>query len=250
MARRTRSASSLDVIQVAGLPEPVEVRRHPSARRMTLRVSRIGRSIVLTVPPGSDIVEAGRFVDRHVEWVRQRLDSAPKATALADGARLPIRGVEHRIVFTGATRAQVPVRICLGQGGATERQILVSGQPEHGPRRLLDWLVAEARRDLDDSVVRHARALGLHPRRITIRDQKSRWGSCSSSGRLSFSWRLILAPPFVLDYVAAHEVAHLAEMNHSPRFWALVSRTCPRVVEAKAWLSSDGLALHAFDALD
>jgi len=213
---------------------------------MTLRVSRVGRSVVLTVPPGSDIGEAGRFVGRHVDWVRKRLDSAPKATAFVDGERLPIRGVEHRIRFTGEPRALLPVYCSAGRAGSMEPEVMVGGHAEHAPRRLLDWLVEEARRDLDTSVLKHARALGLRPRRITIRDQKSRWGSCSSSGRLSFSWRLILAPPHVLDYVAAHEVAHLAEMNHGPRFWALVAQACPGHRDAMTWLSRSGPALHGY----
>ena len=102
-------------------------------------------------------------------------------------------------------------------------RLKVAGRPEHAARRLRDWLVAEARADLDDRVAWHAGKLGVRARRITLRDQTSRWGSCSASGLLSFSWRLILAPAFVLDYVAAHEVAHLLEMNHGPRFWKLVA---------------------------
>ena len=92
----------------------------------------------------------------------------------------------------------------------------------------------------------HARNLGVRARRITLRDQKSRWGSCSSAGQLSFSWRLVLAPPFVLDYVAAHEVAHLAEMNHGPRFWRLVAKTLPAFEEAKVWLRIHGMDLYRY----
>src|SRR5690606_2528149 len=100
--------------------------------------------------------------------------------------------------------------------------------------------------DLDAAVLRHAGNLGLRPKRIAVRDQTSRWGSCSTTGLLSFSWRLILAPPLVLDYVAAHEVAHLAEMNHGPRFWALVKKSMPRMEEAKEWLRVYGMDLHRF----
>ena len=93
------------------------------------------------------------------------------------------------------------------------------------------------------AVQHHAAALGVRARRITLRDQKSRWGSCTSDGNLSFSWRLVLAPPIVLDYVAAHEVAHLSEMNHGPRFWRLVEDVCPRFREAEQWLRTEGKAL-------
>ncbi|MEZ5854945.1 MAG: SprT family zinc-dependent metalloprotease [Hyphomicrobiaceae bacterium] len=127
-------------------------------------------------------------------------------------------------------------------------RLLVSGDLEHAPRRLRDWLQSEARKDLGERCDHHAEQLGLKIRRITVRDQKSRWGSCSSDGQLSFSWRLILAPPLVLDYVAAHEVAHLAEMNHGPRFWKLVKKTMPRLEEAKLWLRTKGMNLYRYGA--
>ena len=124
--------------------------------------------------------------------------------------------------------------------------LCVAGQREHAPRRLQDWLTGQARKDLSDRVAHHAGALGLRPRRISVRDQTSRWGSCSSTGQLCFSWRLVLAPRHVLDYVAAHEVAHLAEMNHSTRFWALVARTFHDMGRSKAWLNAHGRELHCY----
>ncbi|HRD76941.1 MAG TPA: SprT family zinc-dependent metalloprotease [Hyphomicrobiaceae bacterium] len=245
MARHARSASSHGTIDVAGIPTPVEIRRHPSARRLTLRVSRTDRSVVLTVPNGSDLGEAGRFAGRHADWVRKRLESVPSSVAFVDGAVIPVRGIAHSLRFSGETRAEgVVVANPTDQG--VPAALLVSGRVEHAPRRLLEWLMREACRDLDASVLHHAGRLGLRPRRITVRDQRSRWGSCSSTGRLAFSWRLILAPTFVLDYVAAHEVAHLAEMNHGPRFWSLVEQTCPATQQAKAWLSAHGTTLHGY----
>ena len=103
-------------------------------------------------------------------------------------------------------------------------------------RRVQDFLEAEARRDFAQSVKRHTTALGIPAKRITVRDTKSRWGSCSANGALNFSWRLIMAPPFVLDYLAAHEVAHLRELNHSHRFWKLTHQLCPRTEDAEKWL--------------
>ena len=100
--------------------------------------------------------------------------------------------------------------------------------------------------ELDVRVRYHAARLGVRPKRIVLRDQSSRWGSCSTTRVLSFSWRLILAPPHVLDYVAAHEVAHLAQMNHGPKFWALVARTMPQMEEARAWLRVYGMDLHRY----
>jgi predicted metal-dependent hydrolase len=122
----------------------------------------------------------------------------------------------------------------------------VPGKPEHVARRATDWLRKQAAIDLELACARYASAMDVKVRRIAIRDQKSRWGSCSSSGDLSFSWRLILAPPIVLDYVAAHEVAHLLEMNHSPRFWRHVLKHCPHARDAKNWMRLHGSDLHRY----
>jgi len=113
-------------------------------------------------------------------------------------------------------------------------------------RRLADWLKREARRDLTLASERYAQAMAVSFHRLAIRDQASRWGSCSSDGSLSYSWRLILAPSFVLDYVAAHEVAHLKHMNHGVRFWRLVLTHCPMAPQARLWLRRHGVTLHRF----
>lgn len=223
---------------------PVEVRRHPTARRMTLRVSRTRRAVIVTVPAQCDLGEAGRFLDRHIDWVREHLGSLPQPVALRHGARVPVRGEIHDLEFTGTRGATIERRA--GSADAMPR-LRIPGSPERAPRRVKEWLVGEARRDLDHRVLTHARKLALRPKRIAVRDQTSRWGSCSTTGLLSFSWRLILAPPLILDYVAAHEVAHLAEMNHSSRFWALVRSAMPQMDEAKHWLRLNGMELHRYD---
>ena len=223
---------------------PVEVRRHPGARRLTLRVSRTRRAVIVTLPVQCDLGEAGSFLDRNIDWVRERLNSLPQPVPFSDGALMPLRGEFHRLNFTGKRASGGVVRRQPCSAGLSE--LHVSGRAEHGPRRLRDWLVDEARRDLDARVVVHARTLGLKAKRIAIRDQATRWGSCSTTGVLSFSWRLILAPSRILDYVAAHEVAHLAEMNHGSRFWALVEKLQPTMHEDKRWLQLYGLDLHRY----
>lgn len=240
-------------IAVNGIGATVEVRRHPAARRLTLRVSRTRRAVIVTLPITTDFGEAGHFVERHLDWVRERLDDVPAPMPFCEAGLVPLRGVLHRLRFVGPRSAGggvvTTVRATTDSAGITELPALeVAGHGQYAPRRLRDWLADEARRDLDARVGWHARTLGLRPRRITLRDQKSRWGSCSSNGQLSFSWRLVLAPPVVLDYVAAHEVAHLAEMNHGPRFWALVRRTTSSVDEAKSWLREHGTMLHRYGA--
>jgi predicted metal-dependent hydrolase len=225
------------------LGAPVEVRRHPSARRLTLRVSRTRRAVIVTLPPQCDLDEADSFINRNIAWVRERLENLPRPVAFLDGAFIPLRGETHRIAFTkSGAGSGVVTRLAR----PTFPELHVAGSNEHAPRRLAEWLYAEARRDLDDAVTRHARTLKLRPKKIVVRDQASRWGSCSTTGALSFSWRLVMAPPYILDYVAAHEVAHLQEMNHGPKFWALVRLAYPDLDRAKRWLQIYGMDLHRY----
>lgn len=245
MARPSgRGSKSAQLLRVDGIHAPVELRTHPTARRLTLRVSRTRRAVFLTVPRNYDPREANRFLTRNLDWVLERLDGVPAAVPFEHGAVIPVRGVAHEIQFIGP-QPRRPI-VTLEAGAGRLPTLSVTGEPAHAPRRLLDWLTTEARRELDHRVTFHATTLGLRARRITLRDQKSRWGSCSSGGCLSFSWRLVLAPSFVLDYVAAHEVAHLAEMNHGPRFWKLVAKVCPGMEEAKFWLRRNGMDLHRY----
>src|SRR5690606_34060629 len=126
-----------------------------------------------------------------------------------------------------------------------EPVIVVHGDAAHLGRRIADFLKHEARAELSARVSRHAAGIGARPGRITLRDTTSRWGSCSSSGALSFSWRIIMAPPAVIDYLAAHEVAHLREMNHGPAFWQLCRQLAPRSDECRDWLRRNGASLQA-----
>jgi len=233
-------------LQVQGLEEPVEVRRHPTARRMTLRISRTQRTVIVTLPMQCDLEQAGKFLSTHLDWVRDRLTKMPAAMPFADDAMVSLRGIPHRIVFTGRARAAAAVVEHIGDAG--HRELHVAGDIEAAPQRLRSWLIEQARKDLAERVAHHTARLGLEARKSSVRDQTSRWGSCSSKGNLSFSWRLVMAPPQILDYVTAHEVAHLAEMNHGPKFWALVRQTCPQMDEAKNWLQIYGIDLHRYGA--
>lgn len=236
-------SSKIKSVRIEDIGAQVEVRRHPGARRLTLRVSRTRRAVIVTLPLQCDLDEAGSFLSRHIDWVRARLDSLPNPVPFEDSAAMPLRGEPHRIVFTGArgTRA-----ITVTRPAGQRPCICVPGPKDLAAARLTRWLFDQARSDLDTSVARYAKALGLKAARIGVRDQTSRWGSCSTTGALSFSWRLVLAPAFVLDYVAAHEVAHLREMNHGPRFWALVKKICPDFEAAKDWLQVLGPDLHRY----
>lgn len=221
---------------------PVRLRRHRQAQRYTLRIQAATREIVLTMPPRGSVKEARAFAEKHGGWIAARLGRLPQAVPLAHGMVVPIRGLDHRIVHRRGARGTVWTE--LDADGA--RVVCIAGEAPHVARRLTDFLKREAKRDLDAACRRYALELGVTMRRISIRDQASRWGSCSSTGMLSFSWRLILAPDFVLDYLAAHEVAHLLEMNHSRRFWRILLRMCPDSHRAKVWLDAHGAELHRY----
>ena len=221
----------------------VALKRVATSRRFTLRVRAATRDVVLTMPARSSLKAAKEFAERHAAWIGTRLARLPQPVAFEPRAVTPLRGVDHRIVHRPGMRGVVWVE-------TSERGplICVAGEREHLPRRVVDFLKREARKDLEAAVARHSKRLGVRPRRIVLRDTVSRWGSCSSSGRLNFSWRLILAPPFVLDYLAAHEVAHMVHMNHSPQFWRLARRLHPETDRAEIWLKVHGANLHRFGA--
>jgi predicted metal-dependent hydrolase len=245
--RQTRAlrSSPKPLTRLDDIHARVEVRRHPTARRMTLRVSRTRRAVIVTIPLQCDLDEAGSFLSRHIDWVRERLDSLPDPMPFQDGSALPFRGEPHRIVFTGAKQTRIVELVSIvGQ----RPEIRVPGTTASAPRRLREWLFEQAKCDLERSTAVHCKRLGVKAKRVAVRDQASRWGSCSTTRVLSFSWRLVLAPPHILDYVAAHEAAHLAEMNHGPRFWALVKTTSPEFEMAKRWLQIYGLDLHRYGA--
>ncbi len=224
----------------------VRVRRHRQARRYTLRIQAASREAVLTIPPRGTLAEARDFAEKHGAWIAARLDRLPRAAPFADGTVVPLRGVPHRIAHRRIRRGTVWTEA----DAASEQLLCVAGDSPHIDRRVADFLRREARRDLDSASRRFAKELGVEIKRVAVRDQASRWGSCSTTGVLSFSWRLILAPVFVLDYLAAHEVAHLVEMNHSARFWRIVQRLCPDHERAKVWLDVHGADLHRYGLPD
>lgn len=216
----------------------VRIRRNARAKRYTLRVDARGEGAVVTIPRRGTIAAARDFVSRHADWLAARL-AAPEDRA-APGALVPVRGVPHRLLATGAGRGLVKADVD-AEGAPVLR---VPGEAAHRGRRVEDHLKRLARADLAEAVGRHAAALGVRPTAIRLKDTTSRWGSASSRGTLCFSWRLVMAPPFVLDYLAAHEVAHLVEMNHSDRFWTICRRLAPQTDAARAWLRDHGRGLH------
>jgi len=220
----------------------VQLRRHRKARRYTLRIHPTARQAILTMPPRGNLADAKDFAQRHGAWIAARLGGLPKAAPFVQGTSVPLHGVPHKIVHRAGERGTVWVET----RESREKILCVAGGVAHIDRRVRDFLKREARQELAEASHRYAGVLGVKVRRISIRDQSSRWGSCTSAGALSFSWRLILAPYYVLDYLAAHEVAHLVEMNHSARFWRVVGKICPQTERAKKWLDTYGNDLHRY----
>jgi len=237
---RKPAAPRPDAVTVNGRDLPLTVRENARATRMTLRIEPGGKALKLTIPKGLPAREIDEFLTRHHGWLMTRLARVEDAGPLTHNGKITIRGVDHRIELTGKLR---------GLAEETEidgtRTLLVSGLPEHVGRRVSDHLKRVAKRELEAYVETHAAALGRPVRGISYKDTKSRWGSCTSEGNLSFSWRIAMAPDFVIDYLAAHEVAHLKEMNHGPEFWATCKALCPRTNEGKRWLKQNGSRLFA-----
>ncbi len=224
---------------VIALDDPeiaVRLRVTPRARRFTLRVAP-GGGAVLTLPPGVPMAEARTFLLRQSGWLARMLERHPGPVAVGPGAVLPVAGRAVEVVRTDGPRR--PPRIEAGR-------LLVPGTGAAGPR-IAAWLKLRARDALVPAAARYAALLGRPVAGVSLRDTRSRWGACSSAGRLTFSWRLAMAPPEVLDYVAAHEAAHLAEMNHAPRFWAVVERLMPDYPPRRAWLKRHGRDLLGYN---
>ena len=229
-------------LEVNGRSLPLTIRHDRRATRLTLRIEPGGRSLKMTVPSGLADREIRDFLDRHQAWLMTKLARFRSDSAIVEGGYVSIRGMAHRIERTGQIRGLTEAIVRDG-----DHVLRVSGLEEHLVRRIADFLKKEARRDLERLVTGHAATVGRRVKSLTLRDTRSRWGSCSADGALSFSWRIAMAPPHVIDYLAAHEVAHLREMNHGPAFWALCARLCPGTEEAKRWLKRNGTLLHALD---
>jgi predicted metal-dependent hydrolase len=224
-------------VEIEGRSVVVKPKRHGTARRMVLRLDRDGVSFTLTLPKRQSLSSAKTFLETSKLWMQNTLahrgDKAPEQAT----SRVMLRGSVVALVRTDKLRGLV-------RFDEAAQVLHVPGGEAHWKRRLTDWLKQEAEKDLRLASQHYASQMDVRFNKLTVRDQKSRWGSCTSDGALSYSWRLILAPPFVLDYVAAHEVAHLKEMNHGPRFWRLVLSHCARTREAKQWLKLRGHELH------
>ena len=223
-------------VQVFGNPPiTVEVRKSARARRLSLRVSRLDGKVSLTTPPRASEREVQGFLESRADWVRGHLATVAPMDTPQVGGTLMFRGTPHSIVAA----AQRGV-----QHDEIRKVLVVPEASTRVPALLKGFLRQQARDALAIASDGYADRLGRTYTKLTLRDTRSRWGSCTSSGGLMYSWRLIMAPPDVLNYVAAHEVAHLVEMNHSTAFWDIVADLMPDYENHRRWLRENGTHLH------
>lgn len=220
---------------------PLRLRRHPRARRLGLRLSGDGAGLIVTLPPDAPLAAALAFVDQNQRWIEERLAKLPPRVPFVEGAVIPLRGAPHRLRHRPGPKARI---------GAAEGWLDIEGGGPEFAARLTGWLKGEARRELTAAARHKAQRLGRPLGRVGVRDPRSRWGSCAANGNLSFSWRLILAPPTVLDYVAAHEVAHLLVPRHDATFWRVTADLTEDVEGARRWLRRHGPGLFGYGGED
>lgn len=218
---------------------PLILTRRDRARRFILRLDDSGSAVTLTVPRHGSIKAALQFLEENRHWLERRLADLPPRVPFAHGATIPLLGAPHVIRHRPDTRGK-------GAAWIEGRALNVAGDGRFLARRVRDFLKDLARREAGARARDMAAAVGRKVARISIRDTRSRWASCAHSGDLAFSWRLVLAPHDVLDYVVAHEVAHLRHMNHGPRFWKLVGALAPGYQNARLWLRQNRLYLLRF----
>ncbi len=222
-------------------PIQVEVRRSARAKRYILKRKVASANFVLTIPKRGSRMEAFSFLRRSSGWIEAQLQKSTVKVELADGAIIPIAGVPHIVAHRPQARGVVWVE----QQDGKAPLLCVAGHECHMQRRVVDYVKKQALLAYTHAVETHTRNLGKPHSKIRLNDPKTRWGSCSPSGVLSFSWRMVMAPPSVLHYLAAHEVAHLQHMDHSAAFWRTVAHLDPHWKTAEHWLKKEASKLHS-----
>jgi len=216
-------------------PIPLLLRRSAQAKRISLRISQLDGRVTLTMPKRLAEREALDFARSKEAWIRKHLEARGEDVMVGIGAEVPLGGKNYRVQAGTGRRVEIT-----GDG------IFVPGPLARVGARLSAHLKEIARDRLAGASDDYAARLGRSYARLSLRDTRSRWGSCTFDGGLMYSWRLVMAPPEVLDYVAAHEVAHLAQMNHSPAFWAEVTRIYGDYTAPRRWLRTHGSTLHRY----
>ena len=213
---------------------------NPRARRLSIRIDARAGEAVLIAPSERKLGEVVAFARTKTAWIRERLADRPLGTPLEPGTTLALFGKPVRLTATGGAGA---ARLIEDPDGPV---IVSGGEGEAYARRVENLFKRVARDTLQTRTDVHLRTLGQRPVKMSIADPKSRWGSCSPHNRsIRYSWRVVMAPPAVIDYLAAHEVAHLVHADHSPAYWSVVQRLVGDHGPHRKWLRDNGAALHA-----
>ena len=228
-----------ETLQVGSRSVALNVVRSARANRLTLRIGRNGDAAKITAPNHVRETEIMEFISRHIGWLGEKLEAYPTRPNLRAGVKVPIKGVSHKIVHRPG-RGVNTIFAC-----ETGPEIHIHGQEAAIARRVADHLKKEAKAIIEPMALKLAADTGRRVKSIRFKDTTSRWGSCSSDGNLSFSWRIMMAPPKVIAYLVAHEVSHLTEMNHGPKFWSLCGRLCTDSDDCRAWLKRNGSKLQS-----
>ncbi len=237
-------------VSIGGIDRTLEISENKRARRIIVRVDPKTSYVKATVPLEDYVDDARALVSREEAWLASQFESLPSKIEFRPGITFPYRGQRCEIVHRPESRRGAWLEwrevASLCREGDEVPVLHVSGNSEHVPRRVQDWLKRKAKQELTDLCSIYGRMLGVTPSKIAVRDTYSRWGSCSSHGTLSFSWRLIMAPDAVLEYVAAHESAHRIHMDHSPAFWRVVDGLVSCRSDAQVWLRTHGADLFRY----
>lgn len=236
-AETSTKAGELIVLRSGDMRVPVYLTEHHKARRLSLRVDPTASRVVLVKPKRASKSAAVAFASDKIQWISDRLAELPLPVPFEPGAVIPVFGRPHVITHHPEARRGVWIE---------EGRLCVSGPIEHLSRRVQDWMRKEARRVIYPTATSYADQLGKRVSGVSIRDTKSRWGSCTVAGKLSFSWRLMLTPDHVMKYVVAHEVAHLQELNHSAAFWRVVDQLVSDRATSTLWLKTHGADVHRY----
>ena len=228
-----------ETLQVGSRTVALNVVRSARANRLTLRIGRNGDAAKITAPNHVRETEIMQFISRHMGWLGEKLEAYPTRPNLRAGVKVPIKGVAHKIVHRPGRGTNT---IYVAEAGP---EIHIHGQEAAIARRVADHLKKEAKAIIEPMALKLSADTGRRVKSIKFKDTTSRWGSCSSDGNLSFSWRIMMAPPKVIAYLVAHEVAHLTEMNHGPKFWALCGKLCPDSDACRSWLKRNGAKLQS-----
>ena len=238
-----RNIQGIDILLPSGTKTFVQTKINNRTKRISLRIDSSRRAAVLTHPRGTSTPIIKNFIQNHLNWLADKLSQIPKRVEFCDGALLPILGEYYVIRHCPESFGNVWIQL---NESNLLKDLCVSGMSEHIPRRIKDWIKIKAWEEMRTRSQNYAKILDRNINKVTVRDTKSRWGSCSANGNLSFSGRLVFAPEHVLNYVCAHEVAHLVERNHSPRFWKNVEFLINDWKKSKKWLKEYGNVLHSF----